>query len=1563
MLRVYMCIDLHQYCRSSAFRSLGIITGRRRKEVFRKAFSHWQVTISGCAHIQQQKDKITSASVITMAATHAKYRSFIAWRAQYKRNQIIYSFIRKLGSYDRKRTLRGALCTWRSGLRQGYQVRVVKTFARTLTRHGTVADCFKKWKYFFCDIYFPRKVMATKSIWRRCCRMRYLYLQAAFSRWSVDYTRNMARRQGMSRVVNDLRKYLTRVALRQWKDSIDKMDRKRTLLNRVFNVFSKKKVHMTICLSFSKWLQFLRSVDRDRHVRVMHENALRMQEAAEKHADEASNILTSHARDTHNTLQCVKLVIKAMKLISCGQRRRLRLLLAFRRWSLLSIVGNSVHSTSVVCYTHRIVMLMFGRLKEKRKVAFEKWKHKVVLINYQKKIIIRMQNSKHKNNVSSAFRKWKDVLWSLNLSTLDKKLRQMKVKECLTRWQCMRIAMPFQKWKSVSNFVKSRLLALCRVTKILKCSFLRMSFRRWHRSTVVHDLKERKGFLDKWQAAQLKTVQKFIENAFGKCQARILSRWKKFTKHSVAIKKAAETRTRLTNQKISKSWFSHWTAACRYRQRHRSGLRVLNALSASSYTAKMVKYFNMWTRASASATHHESISALKELEFKHHECMAQLQDSISKCNDANSAIAQLTQTLNIYQLSFQRDDQYKNTFMQHLANKKLLHFVYCRWKDRFVKYKSNSKIILRAVRHLHCRLDSYCLKQKFNLWKLKLSRAGLVVKVLGLFSHKWFYFQLQYAFRRWQHHSIQTYVAKLSETVRKKYSEMDDEVTFHQTENVKINMYIKFMNKWKDYVCSSLRRKTDLRRYIAYIANSKVLVAFQKWKHVNKCMAILANTLTKWVRVKMFAAFNSWKRIHAKIRKLDGTIRHFQKWQRHSMIELCRRWRSYCRFLKVQRVVLRSVMLTGNKRMSSRTHRAFFMWKDKFKSARILEHKEAYLTGRATARRMFACFSLWQKNHEMRADYRKNREKIVYSVSQSLPVVRDLYDVLFSANSVEESISMSTQALEKILPHFQVEIYVMVSNTMLRASVPLHHSSNGTTSRFSSQLFDQGDRRSSPMNIPPSPIYDQTRSDLSSPQGHVLSSSQTPWSTDKTPVANGRGGNLFHTPFEQRHQNHEQDSNAEVVSVIVGRGNVGTCAKTGSYQVNRHVTSSTTFPDNQKQHFDASLNSAHDDIASIVVPLISSGCIVGVLQLTPLRRQNPMKNSCELRPNSPVAFPYPSTAAAAMSFSYPFPNPAPHQASFGSYSLPQESMTVSRSPSTSHSSRFFKQSVAPLPPPQFTELVNMCMDVHISDISTVSQLCIVVGTLSDSLRMFIDGNVKKTDFTAEAMAEKEQLETYIAQLHGEVSNFEETVEKSTKRIEHLEKSRLKYFNESKTFKEKVEEYEKENEGLTEELSRCKSKLDKYLNKKRSEGVVMEKLHRSLSKATIEVFGTPAVSGESYNNDTDLSNYNSGDGAGMSMRDLGDRSNSFQRTSSANFDTGTNPNNSWVENTNGRRSMEDIGFASRGDMHHINTNTPSSRFGPPPAANTMNTATTHDSASNFSPALNRMQSQQSLQSFS
>jgi len=1551
--------------RSSAFRSLGIITTRRRKEVFRKAFWQWKVSACGSASLQLQKDKLASAGVSSMMNTHIKNRSFRTWRALFTRHRALYSLVRKLGIHDRQRELRNALILWRRGIRRGYHVKVVKACVRTLVRHSPIADCFKTWKHNFCGIYYPQKVTVTKAVWRRCSRMRVQYLRQAFSLWNCHYNHDVERQKRMMMTMNNIRKYSYRKAMRQWKECIELQHKNNSTILKVLQVFSNKSVHMSKSVSFSKWRQFARAVDQDRHALALEEKAQDMQSLIEDHASEISSMRTRHAEDTHSTLQCVRLVVKAMKILSCSQRRQHRLRIAFKRWTYMNTMGKAVHNATCVSTAHRCIMIMFGRLKEMRMVAFNMWKHKVNLLNFQRRIIIRMSNANHKNNVSTAFRKWKEVIWSLNMASVVTTLKKNKVKEYLIRWQHHRVSIPFQKWKTETNFLSSRLIVVSRVSKLLKMHFLKMKFRKWYQATVVHGLMEQRAFLEKWQAAKLKTIEQCIASTFDKCQSRVFLRWKRFTEHSLGIKKAIVVCTRTTHQKLYNFSFVEWSIIFRRRQKLRAGLRILDTLSSGTDIVRIVKYFNKWTRVVANQANQERNSELTDLGRKHNDCLESLHLSQSQYSAATCTISDLTFSNNAFELALAKDAEYKNGFMLHLSNKKLLQKVFCTWKDRYVRFKTKSKVMVHAVRHLCARLDSYNLRQKFIAWKLKMSRAALVTKVFGIFNHKLLRFQIQSAFRCWQHYSIERHVAKVSETVRMKYLQMDNEVLYHRSETDKLNIYIKYWNKWKDYMNDCFQNKNKMRQYIAYIANSKTLVAFQKWKLVNKWGRMVASTVKKWLRVKTYAAFMSWKRKNIQSRKLEGAMRHLLKWQRYSLIDMCRRWRTYLRRLKLQRIVLKSVLLTSNKRMVTRAGQAFGLWKKQAKGAQLLDHKGSFLAGRVRDRRCKTCFTHWQNLCVKRQMYRQHREKMVYGVSQSLPVVRDLYDVLFSADSVEESIGMSTLALEKILPEYEAEIYVMVSNTMLRASVPLQKSASGTSSRFTSKLFDR-DTRPSPMDIPSSPIYDQTRSDLSSPQGHVLPASQTPWSTDKS-TARGQGEHLFHTPFEQRHQSNEKGDNAEIVSVIVGRGNVGACAKSGSYQVNRRVTSSTSFPDRQRRnsfddHGGEGVN--NDDIVSIVVPLISSGCIVGVVQFTPHRvKSNVPKGLDTSRPNSPVSVPYPSTAAAAMSFSYPFPNPAPHQASFGSYSIPNDSVTLSRSPYNAHSSRFLKTSVAPLPPPQFTELVNMCMDVHISDVSTVSQLCIVVGTLSDSLRLFIDGNIKKTDYIATAAADKEQMEKYIAQLHGEVSAFEESVDKSTKRIEHLEKSRLKYFNESKAFKEKAEAYEKDNEGLTKELGKCKDKLNKYLDKKRSEGVVMNKLHRSLSQATIEVFGTPAATGD-HNESSNIDMGGTGTSGGMNVRDLDGRSNSLQRMGSTLGDTQLlSSSQNW--NESGRRSLEDSRFvnSSSGNMH-INTGslTPLSRIGahPPPTVNTMNTATTHDS--NYSPALNKRQSFESIQTF-
>ena len=94
-------------------------------------------------------------------------------------------------------------------------------------------------------------------------------------------------------------------------------------------------------------------------------------------------------------------------------------------------------------------------------------------------------------------------------------------------------------------------------------------------------------------------------------------------------------------------------------------------------------------------------------------------------------------------------------------------------------------------------------------------------------------------------------------------------------------------------------------------------------------------------------------------------------------------------------------------------------------------------------------------------------------------------------------------------------------------------------------------------------------------------------------------------------------------------------------------------------------------------------------------------------PNAPVPFPYPS-ALSSSGVSYPFlPSGTSHKSSDDTYCQHPSVLQEGSALSNSHISHLLKPPSLPLPPPQFTELVNMCIDIQISDISVISQLCVV----------------------------------------------------------------------------------------------------------------------------------------------------------------------------------------------------------------------------------------------------------------
>ena len=934
LISLYTCVCVNVVYRMSAFRSLGIIHTRRRRELFRKAFSQWHITVSATAHRQQQKNQITSQCVMVMRKTRAQYRFFGAWRQVCTHQRALHSLVRKMGIYDHKRTLRSALATWRGGVRRGAQMRVLKTCTRTLLRHCPVAESFSIWKHRYCTLYYPRKVMVLKSIWRRCGRMRIHFLQASFARWCRYYKRDLVRQQRVWRMLNHLRKSVCRLALRKWNLSVANQKEKQRVLGKVFNNFAQQSLQMTKCMTFSRWQQHTLFVDREKHAEALLEREHQLLKASEEHSHACSNILANHARNTGTMLQCVKLLVTMMKLLACRQNRLHRLMIAFKRWSYLEVVTKSVHNTLVVHFSHRIVMLMFARMKQKRKKAFAKWKQVIKHYQTKRSVILRMLESHHKTNTLAAFLTWKQFCHDQHVQSLYSQMEKDRVTICIGHWMHVRIFKPFRKWKAITDFLTSRINVVSRVKKIITLYFLRLNFQKWHRATVVHDLLEQKSCLKKCQAVQWRNIQKSVIDAPAKCTARLLYRWKLFTKHARKINRAIQIRTKLTHQRVFKRVFVGWGYAFRIRKKYYRGVHILHTLTAGANSIRIVKYFNHWTRAVARHAHKDYNQALTTLQRQHHECEDALESSRSECHEVSTLVSQLTHANSVYQLTLQKEEEYKNSFVLHLSYKNQIHIFFSQWRERYFLFKRNQMLLQNSARHLFSRLDAYCVRQRFSLWKLKVNHRQLCLNMFSLLDYKWLRCQVQGAFRRWQQHSLQSCMAEMAENIRIKCSEMDNEVTFYQGVSSNVNMSIVFMNKWKDYVMQCVRRKKKLHQCVVSFAYCKVFIAFQKWKCDVHCVLTLLRATSKLSKAKICVGFSHWKRTHGRVKKLDGVMRHLHKWQQHTTRGLLRTWVAYRRVLHQQRRILRSILLTRDKRAQAKVQLAFIRWVTMFKTSR-----------------------------------------------------------------------------------------------------------------------------------------------------------------------------------------------------------------------------------------------------------------------------------------------------------------------------------------------------------------------------------------------------------------------------------------------------------------------------------------------------------------------------------------------------------------------------------------------------------------------------------------------------
>ena len=323
------------------------------------------------------------------------------------------------------------------------------------------------------------------------------------------------------------------------------------------------------------------------------------------------------------------------------------------------------------------------------------------------------------------------------------------------------------------------------------------------------------------------------------------------------------------------------------------------------------------------------------------------------------------------------------------------------------------------------------------------------------------------------------------------------------------------------------------------------------------------------------------------------------------------------------------------------------------------------------------------------------------SVTESIPTAGLLYN-LFSnrRHTLDDVVIEAGRALSRVLPSFSAEIYVMHSPGMLRAVLPFGQ-------------YDSRSRPSSPRNHDVNSMADHGGETITTTEeflGHSY----------------GRygGGVDFNATYPQhlspigRFQGPGPgEFSSGVLSVIVGRGPVGVCAKTGQYRVVRSVPSV----------YDQ-LENGQGAVSLVVFPLIYNFRLVGVLQLTSRVSQH----VDEAMLNSTLHLGSPSPTITS-------PN--------------RVSMQLAQAE------------------PMHTQLHKMCVELGI-DLSTALKVSVVVTALSHSIDLY--------DNSAEARLQEEQLETTKER---DVEELIAEKDKALGRVEHLERSRLRHFKQSRKLRE------------------------------------------------------------------------------------------------------------------------------------------------------------------------------------
>ncbi|CAE7313867.1 unnamed protein product [Symbiodinium microadriaticum] len=256
------------------------------------------------------------------------------------------------------------------------------------------------------------------------------------------------------------------------------------------------------------------------------------------------------------------------------------------------------------------------------------------------------------------------------------------------------------------------------------------------------------------------------------------------------------------------------------------------------------------------------------------------------------------------------------------------------------------------------------------------------------------------------------------------------------------------------------------------------------------------------------------------------------------------------------------------------------------------------------------------------------------------------------------------------------------------------------------------------------------------------------------------------SPIGRFNQPTPGEFSSGVLSVIVGRGPVGLCAKTGAYRVVRSPQSVYDQMENEPAA-----------VSLVVLPLIYNYRVVGVLQLT-------------------------STNAMHLD-----------EAMLNSTLHVDSSLSPAGSPS--------RASMQPIHMNPFhLQIHEMCIEIGI-DLAASLKLSVVVTSLAHSIDLY--------ERSAELRLQEEQREVSREQ---ETEELVAERDKALGRVEHLERSRLRHFKQSRRLREEAILWRKRCIEVKQSLEEYMEQVEAYDSQSRE----VEALHRAMREATTQVFG-------------------------------------------------------------------------------------------------------------------------------